>query len=285
MTRAMEAVSAVKMRKTQETALAGRSYARAALSILTRLSQSSDLSKHPLLETRDIRNIALVIITSDKGLAGALNTSVLKAATETLSSYAKEAVTVYPIGKKGEDFFTRRGYRMPKAFGNKSDFIETALTQELSEMVTTQYVAGAYDAVFVAYSNFHSTFEQVATVHQLLPLSVERLQVLVNDIVPHKGRFSDLQLPQTAPVYTIEPDAEVVLAALIPRLVGVSLYHMLLESKASEHSARMVAMKSASDKSKEVAQALTRTYNKVRQAAITREVSEVVSGREALAAQ
>lgn len=280
----MEAVSAVKMRKTQETALAGRSYARAALSILTRLSQSSDLAAHPLLEARAVRNIALIIITSDKGLAGALNTSVLKAANEALLPYAKETVTVYPIGKKGEDFFSRRGYHMPRAFENKNDFIEPALTQELSEIVTGQFIEGAYDAVFVAYSNFRSTFEQVPTVHQLLPLSVERLQALVNDIVPHKGRFSDLQLPQAAPVYTIEPSAADVLGILIPRLVGISLYHMLLESKASEHSARMVAMKSASDKSKEVAQALTRTYNKVRQAAITREVSEIVSGREALAA-
>lgn len=280
----MEAVSAVKMRKTQETALAGRSYARAALSILTRLSQSSDLSEHPLLEQRDIRRIALVIITSDKGLAGALNSSVLKAASEALKAYRDDAVTVYSIGKKGEDYFARRGYTVARAFENKHDAIDIALTQELSEIVTGLYKEGAYDAVFVAYSNFHSTFEQTPTVHQLLPLSVERLKILVGDIVPHKGRFSDLRLPQGAPVYTIEPNAEEVLSALIPRLVGISLYHMLLESKASEHSARMVAMKSASDKSKEVAQALTRTYNKVRQAAITREVSEIVSGREALAA-
>jgi F-type H+-transporting ATPase subunit gamma len=283
-TRAMEAVSAVKMRKTQEAALLGRAYARAALSILARLSQSSELARHPLMQKRAAKNIALVILTSDKGLAGALNSSVLKIAFDAVQTFAPQQVRVYAIGKKGAGFFARRGYALALAEENKKDDIPLSVTDELAKALTNGFVDGTFDEVLVAYSNFRSTFEQVPTVRPLLPLTVDGVRALVGDIVPHKGHFSDLALPETAPVYTVEPNADEVLNVLLPKLVGTSLYHQLLESKASEHSARMVAMKSASDKSKEVARALKRQFNKARQAAITREVSEIVSGREALTA-
>ena len=126
-TRAMEAVSAVKMRKTQQSALAGRPYARAALSILARLSGSSDVTRHPLASVRKIEKIALVILTSDKGLAGALNSGVIKAAAEAVALYDTATVTVYAYGKKGEDFFARRGYRVARAFENKKDIVELSV--------------------------------------------------------------------------------------------------------------------------------------------------------------
>jgi F-type H+-transporting ATPase subunit gamma len=132
------------------------------------------------------------------------------------------------------------------------------------------------------YSNFKSTFEQLPTGRTVLPLSVERVQELVKDIRPTKGKWSEDVNGKAPAAYEIESTGEDIFNILLPRLVAVSLYHMLLESKASEHSARMVAMKSASDKSKEVVRDLTRLYNKIRQAAITREVSEIVGGREAL---
>lgn len=282
-TRAMEAVSAVKMRKTQASALAGRPYARAALAILARLSGSADIARHPLASVRDVKNIALVILTSDKGLAGALNSGVIKAAAEAVASYATEAVTVYAYGKKGEEYFARRDYRVARAFENKKDIVELSVMEELAAELSKGFSQNRYDEVLVAYSNFKSTFEQLPSVRRLLPLSLTAVEQLVKDIVPVKGRWSELGALESPSAYSLEPEGAEVLEYLVPRLVSVSLYHLLLESKASEHSARMVAMKNASDKSKEVAHDLTRLFNKIRQAGITREVSEIVSGREALA--
>ncbi len=281
-TRAMEAVSAVKMRKTQQTALGGRPYARAAMNILARLSGSNDVMKHPLATKREVKRTALVIITSDKGLAGGLNSGVIKAAWNAVKDLPLESVTVYAYGKKGEEFFRRRGYAIPTAIENKRDDVELSVMSELAEELARGFLAVEYDQVIAAYSNFRSTFEQTPTVRTLLPLSVESIAELVTDIQPAKGKWSEEKAIEAPSAYTVEPSTDEVLTVLVPRLVAVSLYHMLLESKASEHSARMVAMKNASDKSKEVTRDLTRVYNKVRQAAITREVSEIVGGREAL---
>tara|TARA_R110000824_G_scaffold401771_1_gene615471 strand:- start:166686 stop:167588 length:903 start_codon:yes stop_codon:yes gene_type:complete len=277
-TRAMEAVSAVKMRKTQTTALAGRSYARAAMSILTRLSGTEHVSKHPLAQKRDYKRVALVVMTSDKGLAGALNSSVLKKAVESVSEFTPEQVSVYAYGKKADEFFSRRGYTVAGRYENKSDTIEIESMEALSEELARAFLAAEYDKVTVVYSNFKSTFEQIATERRLLPLSMGALNDIVTGILPVKGKFSSSEEVSAPASYSVEPSDEDVLSLLVPRLVAVALYHMLLESKASEHSARMVAMKNASDKSKDVVRDLTRKYNKVRQAAITREVSEIISG-------
>ena len=155
--------------------------------------------------------------------------------------------------------------------------------EELSAELSEGFLRGDYDKVITIYSNFKSTFEQIPTKRRLLPLSLGALKEIVEGIIPTKGKWSELTPVESPTTYTIEPEGGEVLNRLIPRLIAVSLYHMLLEAKASEHSARMVAMKNASDKSKEVAHDLTRLFNKIRQAAITREVSEIISGREALA--
>jgi F-type H+-transporting ATPase subunit gamma len=285
-TRAMEAVSAVKMRKTQQQAFAGRPYARAALSILTRLAGSQGLRRDPLTTRRDVKRTALLIITSDKGLAGALNSGVIKAAELALRGKGPESVTIFAIGKKGEEYFRRRGYSIVYAEQNRRDDVAFESLTELAESLANGFRAGDFDEVLAAYSNFHSTFEQVPTIRTLLPLTLEGITELVQDIRPAKGKWSDEPLLDAPAFYSTDADEGTksgVLDVLVPRLVTASLYYMLLEAKASEHSARMVAMKSASDKSKEVARDLTRVYNKVRQAAITREVSEIVGGREALA--
>lgn len=282
-TRAMEAVSAVKMRKTQASAIAGRPYARAAVSILARLSGSGDVLRHPLASTRPVDKVALVVITSDKGLAGSLNSGILKAAAQEANLYPKGSVTVFAYGKKGMEYFSRRGYEVRKSFENKRDDVPLSLMEEISRELTAGFLAGDYDKAVVAYSNFKSTFEQIPTCRALLPLSMETIRIMVEDIRPAKGKWSSDEGISAPASYDVEGSGEDVLAILVPRLVAVTLYHMLLESKAAEHSARMVAMKSASDKSKEVARDLTRVYNKIRQAAITREVSEIVGGREALA--
>ena len=281
-TRAMEAVSAVKMRKTQQSAFGGRSYARAALSVLTRLSGTGHVQNHPLSKKRDGSKVALLVITSDKGLAGGLNSGVIKKAHALVSDTKKEDVFVYTLGKKAEEYFNNRSYTVVKSYENKGDEVSLEAMEDISNTLSEGFLNGTYDSVQAVYTNFKSTFELIPTATTLLPLSIESLSALVDGIRPAKGKWSD-EATLTAPVaYEVEPSGDEVLGLLVPRLVAVSLYHMLLESKASEHSARMVAMKNASDKSKEVAHDLTRKFNKVRQAAITREVSEIVSGSTAL---
>ena len=282
-TRAMEAVSAVKMRKTQAQALAGRPYARAALSILARLAGTDELARHPLSQERGGKKLALIVITSDKGLAGALNSGVLKRATEALAERAADAVTVFAYGKKGAEYFGRRGYRMACAIENKGDDIALSAMEELARDVARGFLAGEFDQAVAVYSNFISTFEQAPVARVLLPLSLPALTESVAGIVPAKGKWSREPALSSPVSYEFEPEGPAMLDFLVPRLVAVALYHMLAEAKASEHSARMVAMKNASDKSEEVAESLTRYANKLRQAAITREVSEIVGGREALA--
>lgn len=280
-THAMEAVSAVKMRKGQERALRARSYAAAGLSMLERLSAAADLSRHPLMRERGGKT-ALIIITSDKGLAGALNSGVIRKAEQELSArgLAKQDVVVFAYGKRGGEYFRSRGYETTLSTNVSDDIPEGdvfALTQQILAMP-------GIGAVLVAYQNFISTFEQQPTIRQIVPITPVLIRQMVEGIRPAKGRYAP-QHQETfeAPAaYTVEPDADAVLTELLPRLLNIAIFHALLESKASEHSARMVAMKSATDKAKEMAGALTRTFNKVRQAAITREVSEITSGIEAM---
>lgn len=282
-TRAMEAVSAAKMRKTQEMAFAGRPYARAALAILTRIAGTDEVKRHPLAHSRPVKRLALVVITSDRGLAGSLNSGVLKKAEEALNDCGIEQVLIYAYGRKGHEHFARRGYEIAKVYENKEDAVSLPAMEELSRELSERFLAGEIDKVLTVYSNFHSTFEQVPTLRRLLPLSFPALTEIVEGIRPAKGKWSQEVAVAAPATYTVESSRGDVLNLLIPRLIGVSLYYMLLEAKASEHSARMVAMKNASDKSKERTKDFTRLYNKLRQAAITREVSEIVGGREALA--
>src|ERR1035437_8994994 len=210
-TRAMEAVSAVKMRMTQSAAILGRPYARAALSILARLSGTASLAEHPLMKARTVKKIALVLITSDKGLAGALNSSVIKVASEMVATYSVSAVTMYAYGKKGEEYFARREYRIAEAFENKKDTVDVSIMEKLAEDLSRDFMKETYDEVFVAYSNFKSTFEQIPTVRRLLPLTLTDIEQLVKDIVPVKGKWSELGVIESPVAYEIEPDENEVL--------------------------------------------------------------------------
>lgn len=285
-TKAMETVSAVKMRKAQLRALSGRPYARVALSILERLSPSLAAFAHPLTAVREPRRIALIVVTSDKGLCGVLNSAVLKESERVIKSFGlqTDAFDLYTFGRKATEYFGRRGYTIRSAFENISDEVSPADLDAVTAAAVQSFEAGEVDRAVVVYTNFKSTFEQEAVSHTLLPLSIEEFRQIVAGIVPARGTFSALPQPGAQPsFYTVEPEPEGVLGALLPRLAGVYLYHLLLESKASEHSARMVAMKNASDKSRDLSKALTRVFNKTRQAMITREVSEIVGGIEAMA--
>ncbi len=284
-TKAMESVSAVKMRKSQVRAITSRPYASAALSILERMSVSLTSLKHPLTVARPVKKAAIVVVTSDKGLCGVLNAAVIKTASLLVESLSlpREAISIYAFGRKGAEFFDRRGYQVVGKFENVSDDVSVADFALVSEDIARAFVSGEFDRVDVVYTNFKSTFEQSAITHTVLPLSIEVVSQMVDGIVPVKGKFAVRERVPGPSFYTAEPSPEVVVDALIPRLVGVLFFHALLESKASEHSARMVAMKNASDKSRDLSKLLTRKYNKARQALITREVSEIVGGIEAMA--
>ncbi|MBU6310363.1 ATP synthase F1 subunit gamma [Patescibacteria group bacterium] len=284
-TKAMETVSAVKMRKAQQRALSGRPYARAALSILERLSPSLVTLAHPLTTARPVRRAGLIVVTSDKGLCGVLNAAVLKESERVIATLGLELknIDLYVFGRKAAEYFGRRGYTLKSKFENISDDVSPSDLERISRDVVRSFEAGEIDAVRVVYTNFKSTFEQEALSHTVLPFSLEQFRDIVAGIVPQKGAYAEAR-PNPAPrFYTVEPSESEVLGTLLPRLTTVFLYHMLLESKASEHSARMVAMKNASDKSRDLSKALTRVFNKTRQAVITREVSEIVGGIEAMA--
>ncbi len=281
-TKAMEAVSAVKMRKSQERALKGRSFADAALRILENISHSLDVQNHSFLKADYGSHDCLVVITADKGLAGSLNSAVLKEATQYLSTREKNEVELVCFGKKAYEFFLRREYTIPKHYLNISDEISIGDMEEVVSFLTTQFKTGKYRNVHVVYQNFKSTFEQQAIVRQVLPIRPSEVRTMIEDILPKHGRYSELKEVKKNAVYTIEQNYESLFDSIFSSLVEIMLYHALLESKASEHSARMVAMKNATDKAKDVTKILTLKYNKERQSVITAEVSEITGGIEAM---
>ncbi len=284
-TRAMEAVSAAKMRKAQYRALVGRAYARAAAAILARVSGSRITRNYPLMQKREVKKALYIVITSDKGLAGALNSAVLRATFADITSrgFSADSISIIAVGKKANEFFSKRGFKV-EVFHPNTDQISSDMIREIVNEAAFRFQDGVIDEVRIAYQNFRSTFEQVPILRTIFPLSLEELEKVVGDIVPAKGMFSEMKNGTYPKTYAVEPSHKEVLDAILPRLAGVFVYHALLESQASEHSARMVAMKSASDKAGEMEHDLTLWFNKARQAAITREVSEIIGGMEAMAA-
>lgn len=280
-TKAMESVSAVKMRKSQERAFLGRPYVHSALRILSKITQSNRSLKHPLLTSHEEGGVLVVIVTSDKGLAGSLNSAVLKRAENIFKEYDK--VSVIAVGKKALEFSLREKKTVVASYTNVKDDVTLLDVYDIANKVTTSYLNKECKLVKVVYQNFISTFEQESVSRIVLPLDNNEIKQIMLGIRPRIGKFSqdDIKFDTTIS-YNIEPEPEAVLETLLPQLVQILIYHSLLENKASEHSARMVAMKNATDKSKELVKTLTVKFNKVRQAAITSEVSEITAGVEAL---
>jgi len=276
-------VSAVKMRKAQEKALIARPFALSALSILTRISGAVDLREHDFVKEREVRRTLMIVMTSDRGLAGSLNSAVLAQAVEALRERgrAKETVGIIALGRKAADYFQKRGWNIAVAREQMEDFPALAGLEAVAAEALELYKKGEYDEVLLVYTNFLSTFRQEAVVRKILPLDMRALREVVGGIVPVKGKFSDLYAPVSSrerEVYTLEPSPEDIFENLASYLVSIFLYHGALEAKASEFSARMVAMKNAGDKAEEVGKTLNRQFNRARQAAITKEVSEIISG-------
>ena len=280
-TKAMESVSAVKMRKSQERAFLGRPYVHAALRVLSRLAKADHGMAHPLTTIRSQGGLLAVIVTSDKGLAGSVNSAVLKQAEKLFALH--EIVDVIAVGRKALEFASREKKAVIASYTNLAD--DTALEDvyDMSNKALEGFKTNNYQKVVVVYQNFISTFEQDPVVRQVLPVIADEINDLMRGIKPKTGKFSSdrLEAEVFAP-YKVEPSPEEVLNTLLPQLVQVMFYHALIESKASEHSARMVAMKNATDKSRELVKALTITFNMKRQAAITAEVSEITAGVEAM---
>jgi F-type H+-transporting ATPase subunit gamma len=269
-TKAMEMVAASKMRKAQERMRAARPYADRIRNIAAHLSQANPEYKHPFLTKRDgLKAVGIVVVTTDKGLCGGLNTNVLRSVTNKYREWqdAKVTISATAIGNKGFGFLNRVG---AKVVSHVTQLGDTPHLERLIGAVKVQldaFAKGEVDAVFLAYTRFVNTMKQETIVEQLLPLSADKLGTASRDY---------------AWDYIYEPDAQAVLDDLLLRYVESLIYQAVAENMASEHSARMVAMKSASDNAKEVIADLQLTYNKARQAAITKELSEIVSGAAAV---
>ncbi|MBA3534662.1 MAG: ATP synthase F1 subunit gamma [Ardenticatenales bacterium] len=267
-TRAMEAVSASKMRKAQERTLASRAYAVKAREVLSFLAaQPGAEGAHSLLQEREnVRRVALILITPDRGLAGALISNILRVAMRFIQQNQDKEIVVVTVGKKGRDFMVRYGPRLLASFPNPGDKVSSADASAISQVAMDGFLGGEFDAVYLLYVEFISMLSQHPTVLQLLPLK------------PEIGGTGGLSAE-----YLIEPSPEAVLESLLPTLVDMQVYQALLESLSSEHSARMVAMRAATDNAKQLVEDLRLTYNKARQSAITSEILDIAGGAEALA--
>lgn len=287
-TKAMEAVSAVKMRRSQSSAIEGRPYAFHAMNVFRRVVAGGHAAQHPLVLQREKEDtVALVVITSDRGLAGALNSYVLRAAHRLIKEkgWSKDQVHIYAIGRKGYEHFLHRNYTIIDHIERWGEGVAMGDPETAARVLIEKYLSGEYDRVMLVYSNFVSTFVQEPVVRRLLPVSYAALEEVIEGIIPERGKYSELRGTSTsaAPVdYLYEPSPEGVLDELVPHMISVALYHAVLEANASEHSARMVAMKSASDRARDLVKDLTLSYNKERQTAITAELGEITSGIEAM---
>jgi F-type H+-transporting ATPase subunit gamma len=243
---------------------------------VTELAKSQYLSKEGEKEV-------IVVITSDKGLAGSLNSAVLKLIDAHTKGKIPENIIALCLGKKGYEHCLRKGFNVAHHSLQIKDEISMEDLAQVGEKAVEAYKRKDVGSLSVIFQNFVSTFAQEPAVRQLLPIKREVISEMIKGIIPKTGKFSDTELDSKPLAYTLEPDSETVFDVLVPQLVFILLYHALLETKASEHSARMVAMKNASDNAKEVSKRLTLQFNKARQAAITREVSEITGGMEAMA--
>ncbi|WP_027717622.1 ATP synthase F1 subunit gamma [Desulfovirgula thermocuniculi] len=267
-TKAMKAVSAAKMRRAQEQVLAARPYARRLREVLGRVAAAAGDVKHPLLEVREPRKVAYVLITADRGLCGGFNANLIRTTMQALREAAGAQVSLVCVGRKGRDFFRRRGYNIVQSYVRLGETIRVAQAREIAGFVMEKYAAGEFDEVYLVFSEFVNVLVQRPKIVKLLP--VETPEESENGKKP--GRVE----------YIFEPSAEDVLARLLPMYVENMVFHALLESKASEHSARMTAMDNATKNAEELIAKLTLSMNKARQTAITKEILEVVSGAAAL---
>ncbi|MBZ4332211.1 ATP synthase F1 subunit gamma [Corallococcus sp. AS-1-12] len=276
-TKAMKMVSAAKLRKAQDAILAARPYAQTLEQIISELAvRSADQElAHPLLATRPIRRVELLLLTSDRGLAGGFNSNVIRRANRYLYENSNLQVRVSTVGRKGNDFFRNRGQSIRKDFAGLYATLNYRSAANVAEELAAAFLNDEVDAVYVVYNEFVSAITQNVVVSQLLPLqpATTKAATPAPEAVTSAPALVD---------FKYEPSRQAVLDRLVPQAVNIKLYRALLESVASEQGARMSAMENATNNATDMISSYTLLYNRTRQAVITKELMEIVSGAEAL---
>ncbi|HVN26734.1 MAG TPA: ATP synthase F1 subunit gamma [Candidatus Paceibacterota bacterium] len=290
-TKAMELVAATKMRRSQELALTSRPYSYAALELLGTLSAIEGVKLPEILLARPVHRTAFLVMTSDKGLAGSFNSSVLR----RFEQYVREnridprdpRYSFIAVGQKARSYLERRGLNVVRAFTHVGDVVRETEADPIADTLIDGYVRGEFDNVLAFFTTFVTALRQDAVVREFLPVTYDNVKESIEETIPRAGRYSEFAkaeafLRNVDRDFIIEPDPTSVLAELAPKLLKIRVYHMILEANASEHSARRVAMKNASDNASELSETLGVEYNKSRQAAITSQLIEIASGAQAL---
>lgn len=281
-TKAMEMVAASKMRKAQEKALASRPYSRKLDAILKRMSALIDPEEHQLLQTRqaqDTNIIAILLLSPDKGLCGGLNSNLFK----TLEEFEKELnrlhadipfqIEYVTVGKKAREFVAKTGRRIHAEFVSIPDRPAYEDTLPISQVLLDGFKTNRFYKVYLLYTDFINTMSQTPMHHKLLPIDTEELKL---------GLFDQTEKLEEGHEYLFEPQSQIILDWLLPYYFELQVYQTILEAQASEHSARMVAMRNASDNAKEIVKYLNLEYNRKRQAAVTNEIADIVTSRLAV---
>ena len=269
-TRAMKFVAAARLRRAQERALAARPYAQQIARVLRSTMARLENPQHPLLAARPVEKILVVVLTGERGLCGAFNSNILRKAVELFRANKGKKIIGLPVGKKGRDFLKKQGMEFAGEYVNVLARVEFGTAREISKIVTDAYSSGEVDAVYAVFSEFKSVIAPNLAVEKLLP---------IESIAGEEN--SSAGAAQVDYIYE-QPAAEL-LDRLLPRYVETQVLRAMLESSAAEHAARMTAMESATKNAGEVIESLTLHMNKVRQAAITREIIEIVSGASSTA--
>ncbi|MDD5087579.1 MAG: ATP synthase F1 subunit gamma [bacterium] len=264
-TRVMKMVAAAKLRRAQENIVAARPYALRLRQVIRELAAQVDRDHHPLLKVNPLHEVGLVVVTGDRGLCGSFNTSIVRRAQRLMEENEVYTLRLITVGRRGSEFFTRRGADPVHKMAGFFNTLDFAHAVALGNQIIDHYSAGTMDRILVVYNEFKSAIQQNVVVEQLLPI--------VPDEADEHAISSDV-------IY--EPSEGQVLDAILPLFVKVQLWRILLESFAAEMGARMTAMENATNNAQELIESLTLTYNKARQAAITRELLDIVAGAEGL---
>ena len=262
-TKAMKMVAAAKMRRAQENMEKARPYNHRLIEIIQHLLPSVERSMLPLLEVRDVKRIAYVVVTSDRGLAGSFNSSILRKAHNDIDKFGKENVDLFCIGKKAKDYFKSRQYNIIESYSDFWSDLNFNQSMKIGSTIINHFLDLSVDEIRVVYNEFVNVATQATITEKLLPIEL-----------------NDEELSDTD--YLYEPSKKKIVKSLIPRYLNAQVWKYLLESYASEQAARMVAMENATTNSEDMIKNLTLEFNKARQAAITTEMLEIVSGAEAL---
>ena len=270
-TKAMKMVAAAKLRRAQENVINARPYAKKIWQTLSHLATENDLLTNPFFVQRDVKNVAFVIVTADRGLCGAFNSNIIKEAVRYVNEELNNKsvnVSLFCIGKKGADFFSKRNYSLfDKNIGLFSS-LQYSAALSITNKLIANYIDGTFDKVVVIYNEFKSIIQQKIIIKQFLPITLVE-----------EEKESTIH-----PDYIYEPDQQTIFEYMVPKHLKAQIWRILLESNASELGARMTAMDNASTNAKELIRTLQLTYNKERQAAITKELLEIVAGANALKA-